>query len=159
MIRYFFYSLLALLSSGAAANPGDMPAEQQMAVQYIQAITDHDYRTLASFYNRDSVFFDRTASKKYTGRRDILEFFERAHRGVLEYDFNIEHMYNSGSLVIMIGNYHYRGPGSLFGKPGKVIELAIPGVTTVDVDLANHRIREHEDLMDYQTMNDQLATQ
>ncbi|MCG9695912.1 nuclear transport factor 2 family protein [Shewanella sp. Isolate11] len=159
MIKYFLFIFFALIPVTAKANPGDMPAEQQMAIQYIQAITDHDYRTLASFYNRDSVFVDRTASKEYKGRRDILEFFERAHRGVLEYDFNIEHMYNSGSLVVMIGNYHYRGPGSLFGKPGKVIELAIPGVTTVQLDLANHRVKEHEDLMDYQTMQDQLATQ
>lgn len=159
MIRYFLYGLLALTPLSAQANPGDMPQEQQMAIKYIQALTDHDYLTLGSFYNRDSIFIDRTASKKYTGRRDILEFFERAHRGVLEYDFNIEHMYNSGSLVIMIGNYHYRGPGSLFGKPGKVIELAIPGVTTVQLDLANHRVTEHEDLMDYQTMQDQLSTQ
>ncbi len=159
MFKYFLFILLILAPLTSQANPGDMPAEQQMAVKYIQAITDHDYRTLASFYNRESVFIDRTASKEYVGRRDILEFFERAHRGVLEYNFNIEHMYNSGSLVIMIGNYHYRGPGSLFGKPGKVIELAIPGVTTVKVDLSNHRIKQHEDLMDYQTMKDQLSTQ
>ncbi|WP_425601906.1 nuclear transport factor 2 family protein [Shewanella insulae] len=159
MIKQFLVSILMILPLATQAAPGDMPVEQQMAIKYIQALTDHDYRTLASFYNRDSVFKDRTASKTYTGRRDIIEFFERAHRGVLEYDFNIEHMYNSGSLVVMIGNYHYRGPGSLFGKPGKVIELAIPGVTTVKLDLANHRVKEHEDLMDYQTMQDQLATQ
>lgn len=159
MIKYFLTSILVLMPLITQAKPGDMPIEQQMAVKYIQALTDHDYRTLGTFYNRDSVFFDRTASKKYQGRRDILEFFERAHRGVLEYDFNIEHMYNAGSLVVMIGNYHYRGPGSLFGKPGKVIELAIPGVTTVKLDLTNHRVTAHEDLMDYQTMQDQLATQ
>ncbi|MCZ4336189.1 nuclear transport factor 2 family protein [Shewanella colwelliana] len=159
MIKRFILTVLALLPLLAQANPGDMPREQQMAVKYIQALTDHDYKTLASFYNRDSIFKDRTASKSYTGRRNILEFFERAHRGVLEYHFNIEHMFNSGSLVVMIGNYHYRGPGSQFGKPGKIIELAIPGVTTIKVDTKNHRVKVHEDLMDYQTMADQLSTQ
>ncbi|WP_028774054.1 nuclear transport factor 2 family protein [Shewanella waksmanii] len=163
MIAKYLRLILTLFAAcscaPALANSGEMPKEQQMAVRYIKALTDHDYRLLSTFYNRESVFSDRTASKTYTGKRNILQFFERAHRGVMEYDFNIEHMYNSGSLVVMIGNYHYRGPGAQFGKPGKIIELAIPGVTTVKLDMSNHRVTEHEDLMDYQTMADQLSTQ
>ncbi|WP_254304016.1 nuclear transport factor 2 family protein [Shewanella sp. VB17] len=141
-----------------AAN-GQMPSEQQLAVKYIKAVTDHDYNTLVNFYNRDSVFNDKTADKTYTGKRDILSFLKRAHQGVLEYDFNIEHMFNSDSLVVMIGNYHYKGPGEQFGKPGKIIDLAIPSVTTVTFDEDTNRVKEHLDLMDYQTMADQLAIQ
>lgn len=158
MLRYLCL-ILAFISLPSMAANGEMPVEQQLAVKYIQALTDHDYKTLIAFYNRDSVFNDRTAGKKYTGKRHILSFLKRAHQGVLEYGFNIEHMFNSGSLVVMIGSYHYKGPGEQFGKPGKIIDLAIPGVTTVKLDMGTHRVKEHEDLMDYQTMSDQLAIQ
>lgn len=157
-VRYICL-ILALTSTSSVAKPGDMPKEQQLAVKYIQAVTDHDYKALNAFYDRKSIFNDRTASKTYTGRRHIISFLRRAHQGVLEYGFNIEHMFNSGSLVIMIGSYHYKGPGEQFGKPGKIIDLAIPGVTTVKLDMATHRVSKHEDLMDYQTMADQLAIQ
>ena len=150
---------LVFIGLPSVANTGEMPLEQQLAVKYIQAVTDHNYKALGAFYDRDSIFKDRTASKSYTGRRHIISFLRRAHQGVLEYGFNIEHMFNSGSLVVMIGSYHYKGPGDQFGKPGKIIDLAIPGVTTVKLDMDNRRVEEHEDLMDYQTMADQLAVQ
>ena len=136
-----------------------MPEEQQLAVKYMNALTEHDYKTLRKFYNRESVFFDKTANRKYTGGRFIIDFLERAHEGVLEYNFNIEHMYNAGSLVVMIGNYHFKGPGEQFGKPGKIIDVAIPGVTSLKIDMLNRRVTEHVDLIDYQTMSDQLAMQ
>ncbi|BAJ00879.1 nuclear transport factor 2 family protein [Shewanella violacea] len=151
--------VLAFACLPSVANTGKMPLEQQLAVKYIQAVTEHDYQALNAFYDRDSVFKDRTASKTYTGRRHIINFLRRAHQGVLEYAFNIEHMFNSGSLVVMIGSYHYRGPGDQFGKPGKIIDLAIPGVTTINLDMTNQRVEQHVDLMDYQTMADQLAVQ
>lgn len=143
----------------ATANTGEMPKEQQLAIKYMEALTEHDYATLRRFYNRDSVFIDKTANRKYTGGRFIIDFFERAHEGVLEYNFNIEHMYNAGSLVVMIGNYHFKGPGEQFGKPGKIIDIAIPGVTSLKLDMLNKRVTEHLDLIDYQTMSDQLAMQ
>jgi len=149
----------ALFPAHVHANSGEMPAEQQLAVKYMNALTEHDYQTLSKFYNRDSVFFDKTANRKYTGGRFIIDFFERAHEGVLEYDFNIEHMYNAGSLVVMIGNYHFKGPGEQFGKPGKIIDVAIPGVTSLKLDMRTHRVAEHMDLIDYQTLSDQLAMQ
>ncbi|GIU08712.1 hypothetical protein C9I43_02865 [Shewanella morhuae] len=150
---------LAFNPTLAHANTGEMPQEQLLAVKYMNALTEHDYKTLRKFYNRDSVFFDKTANRKYTGGRFIIDFLERAHEGVLEYNFNIEHMYNAGSLVVMIGNYHLKGPGEQFGKPGKIIDIAIPGVTSLKLDMLNHRVIEHMDLLDYQTMSDQLAMQ
>ncbi|CAD6366948.1 MULTISPECIES: nuclear transport factor 2 family protein [Shewanella] len=152
-----FASLVIPVS--AQANSGEMPQEQQLAVKYMDALTEHDYKTLITFYNRDSIFFDKTANRKYTGGRFIIDFLERAHQGVLEYDFNIEHMYNAGSLVVMIGNYHFKGPGEQFGKPGKIIDVAIPAVTSLKLDMLNRRVTEHVDLIDYQTMSDQLAMQ
>ncbi|AUD59585.1 hypothetical protein TUM4637_38010 [Shewanella hafniensis] len=149
----------ALNPAAAQANSGEMPQEQLLAVKYMNALTEHDYKTLRKFYNRDSIFFDKTANRKYTGGRFIIDFLERAHEGVLEYDFNIEHMYNAGSLVVMIGNYHFKGPGEQFGKPGKIIDIAIPGVTSLKLDMLNNRVTEHVDLIDYQTMSDQLAMQ
>lgn len=151
--------LTSIWSFSVSANVGDMPQEQQLAVRYIQALTDHDYRTLSRFYSRDSIFFDKTANVKYTGGRHIIEFFERAHEGILEYKFNIEHMFNTGTLVVLIGNYHLRGPGDQFGKPGKIIEIAVPGVTTLKFDMKTERMTEQVDLMDYQTMSDQLESQ
>ena len=150
---------LAFNPTAGKANTGEMPTEQLLAVKYMNALTEHDYKTLRKFYNRDSVFFDKTANRKYTGGRFIIDFLERAHEGVLEYNFNIEHMYNAGSLVVMIGNYHLKGPGEQFGKPGKIIDIAIPGVTSLKLDMLNHRVIEHMDLLDYQTMSDQLAMQ
>ncbi|GIU14129.1 nuclear transport factor 2 family protein [Shewanella glacialipiscicola] len=161
-ILFFMLSLifgLAFNPTAATANTGEMPTEQLLAVKYMNALTEHDYKTLRKFYNRDSVFFDKTANRKYTGGRFIIDFLERAHEGVLEYNFNIEHMYNAGSLVVMIGNYHLKGPGEQFGKPGKIIDIAIPGVTSLKLDMLNHRVIEHMDLLDYQTMSDQLAMQ
>ncbi|WP_438944529.1 nuclear transport factor 2 family protein [Shewanella electrica] len=159
-MRFLLFSLMLLFSSlSFAADNGQMPPEQQLAINYIKALTEHDYDTLENFYSRESVFTDATAGRTYVGGRHIIEFFERAHRGVLEYDFNIEHMFNTGSLVVMIGNYHFKGPGEQFGKPGKVIDIAIPGVTTLNVDVARHRVNQHLDYIDYQTMADQLAAQ
>ncbi|MDO6617470.1 MULTISPECIES: nuclear transport factor 2 family protein [unclassified Shewanella] len=151
--------LSSIWSTSSLANSGEMPKQQQLAVQYMQALTSHDYRTLKKFYNRESVFFDKTANVKYTGGRHIIEFFQRAHDGVLEYKLNIEHMFNTGSLVVLIGNYHLRGPGDQFGKPGKIIEIAVPGVTTLKFDMKTERVTEQVDLMDYQTMSDQLESQ
>ncbi len=136
-----------------------MPLEQQYAMEYITALTKHDYKSLRYFYDRDTVFYDKTANVTYTGRRHILEFFSRAHAGVLEYSLDIEHMYNAGSLVVIIGNYRLRGPGEQFGKPGKIIDIAVPGVTTLKFNMSKKRVEEHQDLMDYQTMADQLSTQ
>ncbi|MCL1144962.1 nuclear transport factor 2 family protein [Shewanella sp. 10N.261.52.F9] len=155
----FLGLLLIFFSLPSLANIGDMPKEQQLAIKYIQALTHQDYANLSGFYNRESIFNDRTAGRKYTGKRHILQFLKRAHRGVLEYNFNIEHMFNSGSLVVLIGNYRYKGPGELFGKPGRIIDIAIPGVTTLSLDMTHERVKEHQDLMDYQTMADQLSVQ
>ncbi len=157
-MRYLWLSLF-LFSSLTLAAPGDMPREQQLAMNYMQALTSHNYTKLKEFYDRETVFYDRTAGKKYTGEVHILSFLRRAHKGVMEYRFNLEHMYNSGSLVVMIGSYYLKGPGDQFGKPGKIIEVAVPGVTSLKLDTDKGRIREHIDLIDYQTMSDQLAPQ
>ncbi|MDN5369226.1 MAG: hypothetical protein PWP74_534 [Shewanella sp.] len=157
-LRYLWL-ILVMIAFPLLADNSEMPREQQMAMSYIDAYTNHDYQKLETFYNRDSVFIDVTAGRSYTGSRHIIEFLERAHRGVLEYEFNIEHMFNSGSLVVMIGNYHFKGPGEQFGKPGKIIDIAIPGVTTLNLDMLNHRVIKHQDFIDYQTMADQLAVQ
>ncbi|MGI2257819.1 nuclear transport factor 2 family protein [Shewanella sp. GXUN23E] len=148
-----------LLSFSALGNQGEMPREQQLAMNYMQALTTHNYSKLEQFYDRETVFSDRTAGRKYTGEIHILDFLRRAHEGVLEYRFNLEHMYNSGSLVVMIGSYYLKGPGDQFGKPGKIIEVAVYGVTTLKLDMAKKRVKEHIDLIDYQTMADQLAPQ
>ncbi|MBR9726623.1 ester cyclase [Shewanella intestini] len=136
-----------------------MPVAQQYAMQYIHALTHQDYKILRTFYSRDSLFYDKTANVKYKGARHILAFFTRAHSGVLEYRFDVDHMFNNGSLVVLIGSYRLRGPGEQYGKPGKVIDIAVPGVTTLKFDMDKKRIVEHIDLMDYQTMSDQLASQ
>ncbi|QDE30376.1 nuclear transport factor 2 family protein [Shewanella polaris] len=148
-----------LLSFPSKANIGDMPREQQLAMQYMEALTDHDYTVLRRFYSRDTVFYDKTANTTYTGGRHIIAFLQRAHEGVLEYRLNVEHMFNTGSLVVIIGSYRLRGPGDQYGKPGKIIDLAVPGVTTLKFDNNTERLVEQMDLMDYQTMTDQLASQ
>ncbi|MCL1141926.1 nuclear transport factor 2 family protein [Shewanella gaetbuli] len=158
-MRLISLLLIIFMSFSAHANIGDMPEEQQLAMQYIKAYTDHDFRSLRHFYNRDSVFFDKTANVKYTGTRHIIEFLTRAHEGVLEYRLNIEHMFNNGSIVVIIGSYRLRGPGDQYGKPGRIIDIAVPGVTTLKFDMGTRRIIEHMDLMDYQTMADQLESQ
>lgn len=135
------------------------PKAQAVALSYIEALTSRDYHHLADFYNRDSYFVDKTAGKKYIGGRHIINFFKRAHSGVKRYQFNLEHMYHSGSLVVMIGSYHVTAAGDQFGKPGKMIDIAVPGVTTLKLDLATNRVKQHTDFIDYQTMSDQLATQ
>ena len=50
-----------IFSFPAQANIGDMPDEQQLAMQYIKAYTEHDFKTLRQFYTRESIFFDKTA--------------------------------------------------------------------------------------------------
>lgn len=154
-------ALLTIMDPAQANNEhfGDMPKSQQLAVRYISALTRGDYSALSQFYGRESLFIDKTANLKYKGNREILNFIKRVQKDVIEYKFSIEHMYNSQSLVILIGNYYFKGPGDLFGKPGKIIEIAVPGVTTLSVDLRKKRIKEHIDLIDYQTMSDQLAVQ
>jgi limonene-1,2-epoxide hydrolase len=151
--------ILCLVCFHVSAKVGDRPIEQQLALGYIKALTEHDYQALRRFYNRDSVFYDKTADTKYIGTRSIIAFLQRSHEGVLEFDFNIEHMFNTGPLVVMIGNYHLRGPGEQFGKPGKIIDIAVPGVTTLKFDPNTQRLTEQVDLMDYQTMSDQLQSQ
>ncbi|MCL1096696.1 nuclear transport factor 2 family protein [Shewanella gelidii] len=141
------------------ASAADMPKEQQLANEYMKILTSRDYEKLKRYYSRSSLLYDQTANKKFTGQRHILAFLKRAQKGVIEYNFNIEHMFNTGSLVVMIGNYHYQGPGDQFGKPGKIVKIAIPGVTTLKLDMNTRRVRQHTDLIDYQTMTDQLAEQ
>ncbi|WP_299492319.1 nuclear transport factor 2 family protein [uncultured Shewanella sp.] len=151
--------LLLFTNLSAKASNGTMPAEQAMAVDYMDALTHQKFKKLTHYYNRDSIFFDKTANRKYIGRDNILYFLKRVQQGVLEYKFTIDHMFNSGSLVVLIGNYYYKGPGDLFGKPGKIIDLAIPSVTMLTLDMNKRRVKEHQDLLDYQTMSDQLAIQ
>nr|WP_245837105.1 ester cyclase [Paraferrimonas sedimenticola] len=137
----------------------DIPKEQKLALAYLDAYNHSDFSKLNRFYNRETVFNDRTAKRKYTGRYKIVNFLQRARAGVLETKVQVEHMFNQGSLVVIIGSHYYRGPGEQFGKPGKMIELAIPGVTTLSVDTGSQQIKEHVDLLDYETMKDQLVTQ
>jgi limonene-1,2-epoxide hydrolase len=151
--------LLCLICFSVSAKVGDRPVEQLLALGYIKALTEHDYETLKSYYSRDTIFYDKTAETKYIGTRHIIAFLQRSHEGVLEFDFNIEHMFNTGTLVVMIGNYHLRGPGDQFGKPGRIIDIAVPGVTTLKFDSNTQRLIEQVDLMDYQTMSDQLQSQ
>lgn len=154
-----FFILFFLIHFSASANNGDMPPEQKMAVDYMDALTHQQFKKLNRYYSRDSIFYDKTANRKYIGRKNILYFLQKVQQGVLEYKFNIDHMFNSGSLVVLIGNYYYKGPGDLFGKPGKIINLAIPSVTMLTLDMGKGRVKEHQDLLDYQTMSDQLAIQ
>ena len=148
-----------LFSSQCLAAVGDMPKEQQLAINYMQTLTSYDFNQLSKYYDRETVFVDKTANKKYTGEKQIINFLRRAHQGVVEYRFNLEHMFNSGSLVVLMGSYYLKGPGDQFGKPGKIIEIAVPGVTSLKLDTDKGRIKEHADLIDYQTMTDQLAVQ
>ena len=158
-MRAFFLLVSLFFSMSVFAKNGDIPAEQKFAMDYIHTITSNDMAKLGSFYNRNSVFQDKTANKKYVGKSHILAFFKRAHKGLLEYKFTLEHMFNSGSMVVLVGSYSYKGLGQQFGKHGKVINISVPGVTTLEVDVANHRIKKHVDLIDYQTMDDQLEIQ
>ncbi|WP_095498144.1 ester cyclase [Paraferrimonas haliotis] len=137
----------------------DMPAEQKLALAYLDAYSKNEFSKVEQYYSRESIFEDKTAKRKYKGRYRIINFLKRARSGILESRFQIDHMFNSGSLVVVIGSQYYRGPGEQFGKPGKIIELAIPGVTTLTLDMTENQVKEHIDLLDYQTMTDQLLTQ
>ena len=158
-MRAFFVTVLLSFSLSVSADEANMPAEQKLALDYIHTITSNNIAKLASYYGRESVFQDKTANKKYVGRQHILEFFKRANKGLLEYRFILEHMFNSGNMVVMIGSYSYKGAGQLYGKPGKVINISVPGVTVLNVDVKNHRVKKHLDMIDYQTMKDQLEVQ
>jgi len=158
-VRLISLLFCIIFSFPAQANLGDMPVEQQLAMQYIKAYTEHDFKTLRQFYTRESLFFDKTAGVEYKGERHIIDFLTRAHEGVLEYRLNIEHMFNNGSVVVIIGSYRLRGPGDQYGKPDRIIDIAVPGVTTLKFDMNTQRLIEHMDLMDYQTMADQLESQ
>ncbi|MBM7072602.1 hypothetical protein SOPP22_16485 [Shewanella sp. OPT22] len=158
-MRSLLIIIVFFLSFSTLASNGQIPPEQKLALNYIHALTNNDMKKLSTFYSRESIFQDKTADKKYVGRSHILEFIHRAHEGLIEYKFTVEHMFNSGSLVVIVGSYSYKGLGRLFGKPGKVINISVSGVTTLDVDVKNHRIKKHVDMIDYQTMNDQLEVQ
>ncbi|MBE8168567.1 MAG: nuclear transport factor 2 family protein [Shewanella sp.] len=133
--------------------------EQKIALDYMQTLTQHDLVKLRDFYDRDSVFKDKTAGKTYIGGQHIVDFFKRAYHGMLEYEFDITHIYNKGSFVVMIGEYHFKGKGLQFGKPGKIISLKVPSVTTLELDTENHKIKKHVDMIDYQMLSEQLALQ
>ncbi len=158
-MRAFFLTALVSFSLSVFADEANMPAEQKFALDYIHTLTSNNIAKLADFYSRDSVFQDKTAGKEYVGRFHILEFLERANKGLLEYKFSLEHMFNSGSVVVMVGRYSYKGAGLLYGKPGTVIKFSVPGVTVLEVDLKNHRVTKHLDMIDYQTMEQQLEVQ
>ncbi|WP_084144546.1 nuclear transport factor 2 family protein [Ferrimonas kyonanensis] len=137
----------------------EIPAPILLAQDYIKALTHRDYNKLSRFYSRETKFNDRTASKTITGGSDILTFLRRIHVYTLDYSFEPDHVFHSGDLVVMIGTYRYKSRGDLFGKPGQTIELTIPGVTTLDLDMEEKEIKSHVDLLDYDTMRDQLANQ
>ncbi|TKB54766.1 nuclear transport factor 2 family protein [Ferrimonas aestuarii] len=136
-----------------------IPDAIQLANEYLAALTARDYGKLSRFYSRETKFVDRTAKKTLTGGSDILTFLRRIHVYTLDYSFEVDHAFHSGSLVVYIGTYKYKSRGDLFGKPGQNIELQIPGVTTIEVDLNDREIKTHTDLLDYDTMRDQLAAQ
>ncbi|TKB51637.1 nuclear transport factor 2 family protein [Ferrimonas sediminicola] len=144
--------------SDEAAEP-QVPEAIRLAREYIQALTERNYNTLNRFYSRETEFEDKTAGKKVNGATDILTFLRRIHVYTLAYSFEPDHIFHSGSLVVLIGTYRYRSRGDLFGKPGQTIELTIPGVTTLELDMEEKRIKKHLDLLDYDAMRDQLASQ
>ncbi|MCL1079647.1 nuclear transport factor 2 family protein [Parashewanella spongiae] len=160
MFRCIYIGFIILaFSISALANSKELTKEQKIAVEYMQTLTQHDLTKLKAFYDRDSVFSDKTAGKTYTGGQHIIDFFKRAYHGMIEYKFDITHIYNKGSFVVMIGEYHFKGKGVQFGKPGKVISLTVPSVTTLELDTENHRIKKHVDMIDYQMLSEQLAVQ
>ncbi|WP_417349690.1 nuclear transport factor 2 family protein [Ferrimonas sp.] len=145
-------------ASSEPAEPA-VPEAISLSQEYILALTGRNYNSLNRFYSRETVFEDKTASKKVTGATDILTFLRRIHVYTLSYSFEPDHIFHSGSLVVLIGTYRYRSRGDLFGKPGKTIELTIPGVTTLELDMDEKQIKKHVDLLDYDAMRDQLASQ
>ncbi|SHH93806.1 nuclear transport factor 2 family protein [Ferrimonas marina] len=154
---------LSLTTLAWAEQPGppepvspDLPEAIVLAQNYMDALTNRDYSRLSRFYDRETEWYDRTAGKKLTGRRDIITFLRRVHSYTQEYYFVSDHTFYNGSLVVMIGSYYYKARGDLFGYPGKSITFSLPGVTTLKLDMENQRVDEHLDLLDYATMKDQL---
>ncbi|MBY5993574.1 nuclear transport factor 2 family protein [Ferrimonas balearica] len=161
-MRFLLILLLSLPLGALAAEEVDpspqTPEAIQLAQDYMAALTNRNYSQLAQYYDRESVLTDRMAGKSITGRRDILAFLRRVHTYTQEYYFNSDHLFYKGSRVVMIGNYYYKARGDLFGYPGQSITFALPGVTTLKLDLENRRIEEHIDFLDYATMEDQLSS-
>ncbi len=161
----FITLLLALLLIGTVHagepqaqsdyGPAEIP-ELALAERYIQALTSLNFSRLSRFYDRETLFEDKTAGKSLVGRRDILTFLRRVHSYTQEYEFVPDHTFANGSLVVLVGSYYYRARGDLFGYPGETITLVLPGVTTLRVDMEHQRISEHIDLFDYGAMKDQL---
>ncbi|GAA5192135.1 nuclear transport factor 2 family protein [Ferrimonas gelatinilytica] len=158
---------LLVLSGPVRANGADDPAdygpaqipEMALAERYIEALTSLNFNQLSRFYDRETLFEDKTAGKSLVGRRDILTFLRRVHSYTREYEFVPSHTFANGSLVVMIGSYYYQARGDLFGYPGETITFVLPGVTTLKVDMENQRISEHIDMFDYGAMKDQLKLQ
>ncbi|QIZ78740.1 ester cyclase [Ferrimonas lipolytica] len=163
MLKFLFAITLSLLiAAGAVAEEQGPPEEPtqapelELANRYINALTERNFRTLRRMLHRETKFKDEMAGKDVTGTRDILMFLKRVHTYTESYAFVIDHQFFKGSEVVMIGSYYYQARGDLFGMPGKLITLTIPGVTMLDVDVDEQRIDEHVDILDYATMKAQL---
>ncbi|MDO6525734.1 nuclear transport factor 2 family protein [Motilimonas sp. 1_MG-2023] len=152
--RYGYYSLLAylMLTFRVQANESDKLTREQLAQHYMQLLLAGDYQHIAQYLNDNSTLEDRTASKTYKGKSNILEFWQLSTQGMTSYHFEQQRFYVAKKLAVFIGVYHYQGEGSLYGFPGQQIEFSIPAVTVLTIDVDEQRVTLHQDFFDYASL-------
>ncbi len=152
-----FVFLLALLIT--------LPAKAQEALTlartYMQAYTAMDYGRLEHLYHFDARFEDPSADvhgngQSLSGRKAVMAFLRQSQQGVAQIRFvESQHMV-IGSWVVLVGEYHYLVSGPQFGLDAQPVWLVIKGITELKVDKGAGQIRVHRDMLDYESMMEQL---
>lgn len=153
------YLLLICLLLSPTAWADKQTLRKQLAQRYMGLLLATDYAQLSEYLNDSSKLIDKTASKTYTGKRNIIEFLRLSTAGVETYRFEQERFFISKKTAVFIGIYHYKGAGDLYGFPNQTIQFSVPAVTVLSVDEKENIITEHRDYFDYENLTPEVVDQ
>ncbi|WP_341503199.1 nuclear transport factor 2 family protein [Gallaecimonas sp. GXIMD4217] len=156
-MRTLLYPLLLLL----LALPARAQDALNLARDYLQAYTAMDYGRLETFYHFDARFEDPGADVQgngqyLSGRKAIMAFLRQSQQGVAQIRFVEDQHLVIGNWVVFIGEYHYLVSGPQFGLDAQPVWLVIKGITELKVDTGSGQVRVHRDMLDYESMPEQL---
>ena len=139
---------------------------QDIALDYMQAYSDWNYKRMSSFYHDSIHFHDPTAELAFNGRYEffgvdsVKNFIKNAFGGAIPefLVFKVNENFVSNDFVIINSTFESILPKAWFGDKtkGKVF-VSLPFVTILKFKA--NKIISHTDYADYKTYKYQISLQ
>lgn len=148
---------LASLRSGQEADASDASA---VAERYLAAYEALDFKALAAFYTKKSVWQDPTggeigaSTEEVVGGGAIVAYLRGATTGLQDLSFAWDERFRSGDQVVNIGTFRYSASGAVYGSSAETIPFEMRIVVVLQI--RDGKVLRHTDYTDFSTWIEQL---